>query len=161
MGYRYYVKLYPELLKTRDGLDLSTTLEEVRKTAEMYNTVGVTAANRKSIEMDSIRIENGNTLELILESDAWLQFPTKALRYFISKLSKTYPYSALITNNGRLFKGESMVLEQKEKDITEEQQISDEEALIAVTRLFFRENEENREKINKIKDVLRGGKKDV
>lgn len=83
--------------------------------------------------------------------------PTKALRGFISKLSKTPEYSKLITASGRLFRGDAEYLEEKSIDAED---LSDEEILIAVTKLFFRENEDNRRKINAIRELI-GGKKNV
>ena len=68
-----------------------------------------------------------------------LQFPTKAIRSFITQLSKIPPYSGLITSSGRLFKGEFELIE----DEVIEQELSDEQTLIEVTKLFFRETEEN------------------
>lgn len=95
-------------------------------------------------------------LELILCSETWLNFPTKALRGFISKLSRTGEYEPLITENGRLFKGDS---EHIENNITNEE-LTDEEAIIELVKLFHRENEVNRAKINAIKEIL-GGTNDI
>lgn len=154
--YRFRIRLYPELLKTRDNLHLDSSLEDVKKKAEDFNDAGMKAANKKKIETETIKIINGATIEFVLASDAWLQFPTKAVRSFISKLSKINPYSDLITPNGRLFKGESEILENVNDDLNLQTELTDEETIVAVTRLFFRETEGNRNKINLIKRVLGG-----
>ena len=146
---RFKIRLWPEKAKT-EKINLEDTSELVTHIADIYSDEGRRAANRKWIEKDSIKI-NGDCIELVLCSETWLNFPTKALRSFISKLSKTPEYKGLITTGGRLFKGESEYLEE---DILEED-LSDEQVLIEVTKLFFRETEENRKKINKIKEIIR------
>lgn len=147
---RFNIKLYPEKSKTQD-IDLEPTLPTVKRIASVYSEDGRRAANKKWIEDESIHIEK-DLIEFILASDAWLQFPTKAIRGFISQLSKESPYDGLITSSGRLFKGESELIEE---EVTE-QELSDEQTLIEVTKLFFRETEENRIKINQIKQILGG-----
>jgi len=154
--YRFRIRLYPELLKTRENLHLDSTIEDVKEIAEDYNVSGMKAVNKKEIETKTLEIKNGDTIEFVLASDAWLQFPTKAVRSFISRLSKIKPYSDLITPNGRLFKGEFEFLENANEDSNLQKELTDEEALVEVTRLFFRETEENRNKINLVKKVLGG-----
>jgi hypothetical protein len=156
--YQFRIRLYPELLKTRENLHLDSSLEDVKKIAEDYNDSGMKAVNKKEIEVETIEIKNGDTIEFVLTSEAWLQFPTKAIRSFISKLSKMKPYSDLITPNGRLFRGEFEFLENANDDSNLQRELSDEETLVEVTRLFFRETEENRNKINLIKKVLGGSR---
>jgi hypothetical protein len=151
---RFKIKLYPEKSKT-DEINLEDTLLLVKDVAKEYSSDGKRASNRKWIEDDSITICN-DTIEFILASDAWLEFPTKAIRNFISKLSKHSPYSELVTASGRVFKGESEYLEEEINEV----ELSDEQTLIEVTKLFFRENEENRRKIDMIKRIL-GGQKDA
>lgn len=152
--HRFKVKLWPEKAKI-EKINLEQTIETVTSIADEYSDEGRRATNRKWIEQDSIKI-TGDCIELILCSEAWLNFPTKALRGFISKLSKSSEYNGLITTSGRLFKGESEYLEE---DILEEE-LTDEQVLIAVTKLFFRETEENRKKINQIKEII-GGSENV
>lgn len=159
--YRFMIELYPLLLSTREGLDLTPTLEEVKEIAKAYTLAGEKASNKKGIEQDSIKVKNGNILEFILYSEGWLAFPTKALRSFISNISKIEPYKGLITPNGRLFKGESKflgsnILEDEVSEDTEELELNDEQIFIEVSRLFFRETEENRKKIIKIKEIIKG-----
>lgn len=149
---RFKIRLWPEKAKT-EKINLEQTIELVTHIADEYSDEGRRAANRKWIEKDSVKI-TGDCIELILCSETWLNFPTKALRSFISKLSKTSDYQGLITTSGRLFKGESDYLEE---DIVEEE-LSDEQVLIEVTKLFFRETEENRRKINAIRAIVRGSK---
>ena len=149
--YQFRIRLYP--LNTRENLHLESSLKDLKKIAGEYNNSGMKAVNKKEIGIETLEIKNGDIIEFILASDAWLQFPTKAIRSFISKLSKIKPYSDLITPNGRLFKGESEFLKDSYDDSNE---LSDEEALVEVTRLFFRETEENRNKINLIKKILGG-----
>ena len=151
---RFNIKLYPEMSKTED-INLEPTLTTVKRTATEFSENGRRATNRKWIEEDTIRIDK-DVIQFVLVSDAWLQFPTKAIRGFISQLSKIPPYNDLITSSGRLFKGESELIEEE----IEEQELSDEQTLIEVTKLFFRETEENRNKINQIKMIL-GGEADV
>ncbi|MDO9493809.1 hypothetical protein [Acetobacterium sp.] len=155
--YRYQIRLYPELLKNREGLKLDPTLDLVKEIAKDYTIAGMKAANKKGIEEDTIEIKNGNTLQFILVSEAWLKFPTKAIRNFISKLSKIEPYNGLITPNGRLFKGESEFLGEDILDIVDEKlKLTDERALIEIIRLFFRETEGNRKTINMLKEIVGG-----
>lgn len=161
MPYRYKIKLYPQLLKTREGIDLNCSLETVKEIAESYNKNAVIATNGKRINTEEITVENGNTIVLILESEVWLQYPTKALHSFISKLAKVSPFTELITSNGRLFRGEFEFLESEETENKNEKTLSDEETLILVTQLFFRETQENRKKIDDIKKILGGGCLDV
>lgn len=160
--YQFRIRLYPELQKTRENLYLDSSIEDVKKIAKSYNCSGEKAANKKKIQIETIQIENGDTIQFVLESEAWLQFPTKAVRGFISKLSKVKPYCDLITENGRLFKGESENLEVTKDTINSDikENLTDEEALIEVTRLFFRETADNRNKIQLIKRIL-GGEMDV
>lgn len=152
--YKFEVKLYPELLKNRELLELSTAdLENIFKIAENYNSVCKNAPNKKIIDLESLKIEDSNTIVFVLSSEQFLQFPTKAVRYFISNLSKIKPFKNLITPNGRLFKGESNLLE---NDFTEQNQHlnTDEEIFIALSKLFFRNTDKNREIIKKIKNIL-------
>lgn len=151
---RFKIRLWPEKART-EKINLEPTIEIVTRIAKDYSDEGRRAANRKWIEENSVKITR-DCIELILCSEAWLNFPTKALRVFISKLSKTSEYNGLITAGGRLFKGDSEYLEE---DVLEEE-LSDEQVLIAVTKLFFRETEENRKKINAIKDII-GGSENV
>lgn len=147
---RFKIRLYPEKSKVED-VNLENTLTTVRSVAREYSEDGKRATNRKWIEDNTIFVQK-DTIEFILASDSWLKYPTKAIRSFISKLSKVPPYTELITPNGRLFKGESELLEE---EITE-YELSDELTLIEVTKLFFRETEENRKKIGQIKNILGG-----
>lgn len=153
--HKYHIWLWPEKGKT-ETIHLESTKKTVLQVADAYSNAGKKAANRKWIEDGSVAI-NGDCIKLILCSDAWLNVPTKALRGFISMLSKTPEYKDLITSSGRLFKGESEYI--PEGEVLEEE-LSDEQILIEVTKLFFRENEENRKKINAIREIL-GGKKNV
>lgn len=146
----YQITLYPAL--TKPEVSIADSLEIVLRVAEEYNMNVRRAINKKTIDTTSITVEK-NAICFILESDTWLEFPTKAIRGFISMLSKCEPYSSLKTRSGRLFKGESQFIEnaaQKKRDF------SDEEALLEVTKLFFRQTEENRRKINDIKKILGG-----
>lgn len=152
---RYKIRLWPEKSKS-EKINLEATVNTVLEIATEYSVEGRRATNRKWIEQNSIVI-NGDCIELILCSETWLNVPTKALRGFISKLSKTPEYSKLITASGRLFRGDAEYLEEKSIDAED---LSDEEILIAVTKLFFRENEDNRRKINAIRELI-GGKKNV
>ena len=147
---RYKIILYPEKAKSED-INLEETRAIVTNAASLYSEKGKRAANTKWIDLESIEIVK-DEISFILVSDAWLEFPTKAIRQFISDLSKTTQYSKLITSSGRLFKGKSELIE----DDTEIDELSDESCLIEVIKLFFRETEENRKKINAIKKILGG-----
>lgn len=152
--FRYRVKLWPEKARSTT-VNLEPTIEVVLAIAEEYNDEGRRASNRKWIEDGSIEI-HGDSIELILCSETWLNFPTKALRGFISKLSRTGEYEPLITESGRLFKGDSEHIENN----TTNEELTDEEAIIEIVKLFHRENDENRRKIDAIKSIL-GGTNDV
>lgn len=145
--YFFRIRLWPEKAKT-EKINLEYTLDLVSRIAEEYSDEGRRAANRKWIEKDSVKI-SGDCIELILCSDAWLNYLTKALRSFISKLSRTSEYKGLITSRGRLFQGESQYLEENICD----EELSDEEVLIEIVKLFFRETKENRKRINLIKEI--------
>ena len=149
--YRYQVKLWPEKAKA-ESVNLEPTLNTVLAIATEYSNEAQRATNRKWIEEESISIFK-DCIELILCSESWLNFPTKALRAFISRLSKTPEYARLITDSGRLFKGNAVFLQQT----IMQESLSDEETLIAVTKLFFRKNEDSRKKINAIKAIIGGG----
>ena len=152
--FRYRVKLWPEKARSTT-INLEPTIEVVLAVAEEYNDEGRRASNHKWIEDGSIAI-HGDSIELILCSETWLNFPTKALRGFISKLSRTGEYEPLITESGRLFKGDSEHIENN----TTDEELTDEEAIIEIVKLFHRENAENRRKIDAIKAIL-GGTNDV
>lgn len=149
---RYKIMLYPEKSKTSD-INLEETFDTVYSIADGYSSKGKLAANRKWIDLATIEIKK-DIISFELVSDAWLEFPTKAIRQFISDLSKTEQYRGLITSSGRLFKGESEIIEDTAS--IDEKELSDEECLLEVTKLFFRENPENRKKINTIKAILGG-----
>lgn len=151
--YTYEVKLIPESIKKRAGLNLNSTLDDIEKVVREFNSVAQNASNPKKIL--AVEVENGNIIKVILQSKMWFEYPIKALRGFISKLSKISPYSELMTASGRLFKGESVFLEETEVSPAKvDTNMSDEEILNALVKLFFRENDENRAKIEKIKKIL-------
>lgn len=147
---RYLITLFPEKAKTVN-ISIKDSLKTVLDVAETYNQNAKRAANKKWIEMESIKL-NKDTISFILASDAWLEFPTKAIKGFITELAKLEPYRSLITSNGRLFKGDFEHIE----ETAEDRVLSDEETLIEVTKLFFRKTEENRKKIEAIKNILGG-----
>lgn len=135
-----------------ENIFIEDSSETVLQVAETYNKDSRRAANKKWIEIGSINLDK-DTISFVLASDSWLQFPTKAIKGFISMLAKYEPYKSLITPSGRLFKGEFEFIED---EVVEEQELSDEETLLEVTKLFFRQTEENRRKIDAIKQVLGG-----
>ncbi len=153
--YRYDIKLYPEAVKKRDGLDLSCTIGALREIAGMFNTVSSKVDNKKFIEVESLCIV-GDTIMLSLYSVKWLEFPTRALRFFISKVAKLTEYIPLITDNGRLFKGESIyIAEEQENNMVQEiKHLTDEELMIEMVKIFNRKTSENRMIIDKIKKIL-------
>ena len=153
--YSYKVKLCPEACRTQPDLSLEDTIETLITAAKQYNTASATALNRKYIDIDSISVE-GATITLILHSSVYLSTPVKALRTFISDLSKTKEFSALITERGRMFASIATPLEGKKVSA----ELSDEELLKAVVELVCRETPENREKLDRIKEVICEAKKE-
>jgi hypothetical protein len=109
------------------------------------------ASNEKYIEEGSLVVRKDH-ISLILVSAAWLNTPTKALRYFIIHLAKTEPYKRLITDNGRLFRGECEVMESRVTD-EPERELTDEEAMIELVKLFNRKDDTKM--INEIKELLK------
>lgn len=156
--YKYIVKFYPELLKQREGLNLKPTYNEVKDAAVIYSNAGEKSKVKKGIDISTLEVGK-DYIQFVLFCEVWLQQPTRSCKYFVQQLCKVEPYKNLINTSGRLFRGESEYIGDNDTlsvDDVEKDKLSDEEALIEVTRLFFRETKENREKIEKIKDILGG-----
>ncbi len=147
---QYRISLFPERSKTEEVF-IEDSLDTVKSVAQIYNQNALKAANRKWIQLETVTIEQ-DTIRFVLASEAWLEFPTKAIRSFISMLAKYEPYRSLITPSGRLFKGDSEFMENK----AAEQELLDGEVLIEVIKLFFPKTEESRKKIEKIREILKG-----
>ena len=154
MSFRYRITLYPELLSTRENVNLNegkADVKAVQAAVEEFNRVSSKARVKKSIDPASLRV-NRDSLEFVLSSSVFLKQPTKGARLFINLLLKMPKYDGLV-RNGRLFKGECELLEE-EPSADERRILTDEEALIEVTRLFFRETAQNRATIETIKELL-------
>lgn len=152
--YKYNIKLYPEAIKKRDGLDLSSTKEKIREIAELFNVASDKVDNKKVIIVESLHIV-GDTIEFDMYSDCWLEFPTRALRFFISRVARLEEYIPLITDNGRLFKGDSRYIEEVINDEGKKEVcLSEEELMIELVKLFHRKTAENKITINKIRRIM-------
>lgn len=155
--YKYRIRFYPELLKDREGLELERTYDDVKDAAIFYSDAGGKSKVKKGIDIQSL-IVGKDYIEFTLFCEVWLQQPTRSCKYFVQQLCKIDPYKSLVNTSGRLFRGESEYIGgiTENKDDTEKEALTDEQTLIEVTRLFFRENGENRKKINLIKNILGG-----
>lgn len=152
--YRYKVKLYPELAKMRAGVNLCDYRDIIDKTVKEFNAASVIAANKKSIEDGTVSVAT-DYIELIIYSENWMEFPTKGLRGFIVRLSKVEPFKSMITENGRLFRGESEFLEDKNAEETSQvAELTDEEMMIELVKIFNRKSTENEKIKNQIREIL-------
>lgn len=151
--YRYQIKLYPELLSQREGINLESTFDEVRAAAIVYSEAGEKSRVKKGIELNSLVVRR-DCIEFILFCEVFLRQPTKCCKFFIQQLCKLDFYQQLINASGRLFRGESIFLEEEEELASPDREITDEEALTHIIKLFFRNTEKNRETISKIKEII-------
>lgn len=155
--YKYKIKLYPELLKQREGIDLRPTYNEVRSAALVYSEAGEKAKVKKSIDLNSIVVER-DYIEFVLICEIFLQMPTKSCKYFIQQLCKLDFYKRLINTSGRLFRGISELIEETSEISTEKdyRELTDEEALIEIIKIFNRPSKENIILKQRIKKLLIG-----
>lgn len=155
--YKYRVKFYPELLKQREGLNLEPTYNEVKAAAVIYSDAGEKSKVKKGIDISTLEVRK-DYIQFVLFCEVWLQQPTRSCKYFVQQLCKIELYRSLVNTSGRLFRGEFEYIgdDTLSVDDVEKEKLSDEQTLIEVTRLFFRETQESREKIEKIKTILGG-----
>lgn len=154
--YRYQIKFYPELLSQREGINLESTFDEVRAAAIVYSEAGEKSRVKKGIELNSLVVRR-DCIEFILFCEVFLRQPTKCCKFFIQQLCKLDFYKKLINASGRLFRGESIFLEEEEELASPEKvdrEMTDEEALTYIIKLIFRNTEKNRETISKIKEII-------
>lgn len=150
--YRYYIKLYPELLSQREGINLESTFDDVRAAAIVYSEAGEKSRVKKGIDLNSLIVRR-DCIEFILFCEVFLRQPTKCCKHFIQELCKLRFYKELINASGRLFRGESVFLEEESQEKVD-REITDEEALMYIIKLFYRNTVKNRETINKIKEII-------
>lgn len=155
--YKYRIKLYPELLKQREGIDLTPTYYDVRNAAIVYSEAGEKARVKKYIDLKSLVVKK-DCIEFLLYCEVFLNVPTKSCKYFIQQLCKLEFYKGIINSSGRLFRGESEFIEEKDdlkkEDIDNE--LTDEEALIEIIKIFNRNDKQNIALRRSIKNLLEG-----
>lgn len=157
--YRYSIKLYPELLKQREGIDLTTTYDDVRNAVLVFSQAGEKARVKKYIDIDSLNVSK-DCIEFILCCEVFLNAPTKGCRYLIQQLCKLDYYQNLINASGRLFRGSAELIEEKNNNIEKEKrELTDEEALILIIKIFNRPSEKNLLLKQNIKKILIGDNK--
>lgn len=159
--YKYKIKLYPELLKQREGIDLTTTYDDVRNAVLVFSQAGEKARVKKYIDIDSLDVKK-DYIEFILCCEVFLNVPTKSCRYLIQQICKVDYFKKLINSSGRLFRGESEFLEETNDDISAEKEyrkreLTDEEALIEIVKIFYRPTERNLILKQNIKELIIGG----
>lgn len=152
--YRYSITLFPEKVKERESVDLTSSEDLIIDTATSFNESSKLATNVKSIETESIKVFPDH-IELILQSDNWMEYPTKGLRGFIIRLSKEEPFCSLISSNGRLFRGNSSYIDElHEQPANTDTEMTDEELIVALFHLFQRRSTANEQTIRNIKELV-------
>lgn len=152
--YRYHIKLYPELLSQREGINLEPTFDDVKAAAIVYSEAGEKSRVKKGIDLNSLVVRR-DCIEFILFCEVFLRQPTKCCKYFIQQLCKLDFYKELINASGRLFRGESIFLEEELASPEKvDREITDEEALMYIIKLFYRDTKKNKETIKKIKEII-------
>lgn len=132
-----------------------------------FNIRSRVATNPK--EITELSILDDRTIRIVFRSQEVLNISqiSRSLRLFSMYLideTHTLNFSNLVTGK-RLFRmNASELFNQPRENIpvtyiedTTEQLLTDEQALIEVTKLFFQETDENRRKINIIKQIIGGG----
>lgn len=141
--YKYLHKFWLKSEELFKATDLRNYKEAVEEAVDYYNEVSSRAKNTKRILSVTV---NEKEIEIISESAEPLARPNLALQMF-SRFLATGKLSVLVRNKA-LFRGSA-------EEITEEtEQMSDDELLLEIIKIFRRNCSESQRKISLIRDVV-------
>lgn len=152
--HRYNLTLWLSDDSLRKSIDL--TLNEYRKAiedlaVEHYNSVSKRSKNFKAITKCVVDNSSGvSEIKIVLESEATLNTPNRALKVFSTYLANNSPLTDLVRHKS-LFRGSAEEIETKNS----EEELSNEALLNILIRCVLRNSKEDRTMLQSVKEVIK------
>lgn len=152
--YKYKVVLVPE--KKLNSISFQDYQDEDGETATAIVEEAIERFNERTTNKQIVDHEIGRySITVNMESQVYMKNPALSLKLFIRELISHQPFQEIVTSAGRVFRSESVLLEQTEENEPEIKALeTDEELMKAIVEVFYRPTPENLQIKNQIRAML-------